>query len=87
MFEDELKKIKQDFPPEILIPYKIQKFKNYYIKRLKDMAEENIRRSYEKVNSKNRRELMDKISQKYEISEQKEFIERKIDSDIAYFRI
>jgi hypothetical protein len=51
------------------------------------MAEEHSKGKYGRVTSKNRKEIVDRISSKYDIAQQKEYLERKIDADIGYFRI
>ena len=72
---------------EKLTSTKIQKFKKEYIKHLKNFAETKIKKKYGIVNSKSRLEIRNRLSGKYQISEQKEFLERQIDADIQYFRI
>ena len=54
---------------------------------MKEIAEAKIKKDFARVNSKNRNILRTKMDEKNNIAEQKEYLIRKIDCDICYFRV
>lgn len=54
---------------------------------MREIAETRIKNDFAKVNSKNRNVLRNTMNANNNIAKQKEYLIRKIDCDICYFRV